>query len=262
MLCFVLQSALISILLLCSFRITSAGHPELQFIGFLACREMDVSYVLPLRCINMKSERSKGGTSHFFVPPAVAPDTWASHKQVFQQPGHFPAIHSSQDMKILWSQQQCPAGSWLSQVTALWLWNMDMAKLKTEGWFSFTPPGSRVICRHPKSNTKLYEVPVFLTEFQQKQSLTSDNKSNTQSTSNRASITRDLEIMLYIYWYSYFLFYTTLLCSVYFSSVRLFANPMDCSPPGSLVHGILQARILEWVAMPSSRGSSPPKDGT
>ena len=33
-------------------------------------------------------------------------------------------------------------------------------------------------------------------------------------------------------------------------------NPMDHSLPGSSVHGILQARILEWVAMPSSRGSS------
>ena len=33
-------------------------------------------------------------------------------------------------------------------------------------------------------------------------------------------------------------------------------DPMDCSPPGSSVHRILQARILEWVAMPSSRGSS------
>ena len=30
---------------------------------------------------------------------------------------------------------------------------------------------------------------------------------------------------------------------------------LDCSPPGSSLHGILQARILEWVAMPSSRGS-------
>ena len=39
-------------------------------------------------------------------------------------------------------------------------------------------------------------------------------------------------------------------------------NPRDCSPPGSSVHGILQARILEWVAMPSSRGSSQPRDGT
>ena len=37
-------------------------------------------------------------------------------------------------------------------------------------------------------------------------------------------------------------------------------NPKACSPPGSPVHGILQARILEWVAMPSSRGSSQPKD--
>ena len=35
-------------------------------------------------------------------------------------------------------------------------------------------------------------------------------------------------------------------------------DPMDCSPPGSSGHGILQQRILEWVAMPSSRGSSEP----
>ena len=35
---------------------------------------------------------------------------------------------------------------------------------------------------------------------------------------------------------------------------------MDHSPPGSSVHGILQARRLEWVAMPSSRGSSQPRD--
>ena len=38
---------------------------------------------------------------------------------------------------------------------------------------------------------------------------------------------------------------------------KLFCNPLDCSPPGSSVHGILQARILEWVAMPSYRGSEP-----
>ena len=36
-------------------------------------------------------------------------------------------------------------------------------------------------------------------------------------------------------------------------------DPMDCSPPGSSVHGILQERILEWVAMPSSRRSSQPR---
>ena len=37
-------------------------------------------------------------------------------------------------------------------------------------------------------------------------------------------------------------------------------DPIDWSLPGSFVHGILQARILEWVAIPSSRGSSPPRD--
>ena len=37
-------------------------------------------------------------------------------------------------------------------------------------------------------------------------------------------------------------------------------NPMDCRPPGSSVHRILQARILGCMAMPSSRGSSRPRD--
>ena len=37
-------------------------------------------------------------------------------------------------------------------------------------------------------------------------------------------------------------------------------DPVDCSPAGSSVHGILQARILEWVAMPFSRRSSQPRD--
>ena len=37
-------------------------------------------------------------------------------------------------------------------------------------------------------------------------------------------------------------------------------NPMDCSPPGSSVHGMLQARILEWVAISYSRGSYQPRD--
>ena len=37
-------------------------------------------------------------------------------------------------------------------------------------------------------------------------------------------------------------------------------DPMDCSPPDSSVHRILQARIMEWVAITSFRGSSQPKD--
>ena len=39
-------------------------------------------------------------------------------------------------------------------------------------------------------------------------------------------------------------------------------DPMDCNLPGSSVHGILQARKPEWVAMPSSRESSQPRDQT
>ena len=39
-------------------------------------------------------------------------------------------------------------------------------------------------------------------------------------------------------------------------------DPKDCGPPSSSVHGILQARILESVAIPFSKGSSQPKDQT
>ena len=39
-------------------------------------------------------------------------------------------------------------------------------------------------------------------------------------------------------------------------------NSMDCSPQGSSVHGILQARIMEWIAILFSRGSSRPRDQT
>ena len=42
----------------------------------------------------------------------------------------------------------------------------------------------------------------------------------------------------------------------------ILCDPMDCSPPGSSVHGISQARILEWVAIPFYRGSSQPRDWT
>ena len=41
-----------------------------------------------------------------------------------------------------------------------------------------------------------------------------------------------------------------------------FCDPIDCSLPGSSVQGISQARILEWVVIYSSRGSSPSRDGT
>ena len=52
-------------------------------------------------------------------------------------------------------------------------------------------------------------------------------------------------------------------CAVSLQLCPTLCDPMDCSPPGSLVYGILEARILEWVAtMPFSRGSSHPRDLT
>ena len=46
------------------------------------------------------------------------------------------------------------------------------------------------------------------------------------------------------------------------SHVQFFATPLTVAPPGSSVHGISQARLLEWVAISYSRGSSQPRDQT
>ena len=52
------------------------------------------------------------------------------------------------------------------------------------------------------------------------------------------------------------------MCVLVAQSCLSLCDPMDCSPTGFSVHGILQARILEWVAIPFSRGSSWPRDQT
>ena len=66
-------------------------------------------------------------------------------------------------------------------------------------------------------------------------------------------------LLLYMYINVFF----SIICafSVAWSCPTL-CDPMDCSPQGSSVHGILLARILEWVAMSSSRGPSPSRDWT
>ena len=63
-------------------------------------------------------------------------------------------------------------------------------------------------------------------------------------------------------------------CNYYVSLIRLkvksevaqlcptLCDPMDCSPPGSSIHGIFQERVLEWGAISFSRGSSQPRDWT
>ena len=64
--------------------------------------------------------------------------------------------------------------------------------------------------------------------------------------------------------YSPFLVIFLLVCvwAKVLQSYLTLCDPMDCGLPGSSVMGTLQARILEWVVMPSSRGSSQPRDQT
>ena len=54
----------------------------------------------------------------------------------------------------------------------------------------------------------------------------------------------------------------TCMCAKSFQACLILCNLVDCGPPVSSVHGILQARILEWGAVPSSRGSLQPRDQT
>ena len=53
------------------------------------------------------------------------------------------------------------------------------------------------------------------------------------------------------------LYYTVCMHAKLFQSCPTLCDPMDCSPPGSSDHELLQARMLEWVAMPSSNTVAP-----
>ena len=56
--------------------------------------------------------------------------------------------------------------------------------------------------------------------------------------------------------------YLSICCCLVSQSCPILCHPMDCSLPGSSIHGISQARTLEWVAISFSRGSSWPRDRT
>ena len=57
-------------------------------------------------------------------------------------------------------------------------------------------------------------------------------------------------------------FWTHYACVLVSQSCLTLCDPMDCSPPGSSDHGILQVRTLEWIVIPFSRGSFQPRDQT
>ena len=85
-----------------------------------------------------------------------------------------------------------------------------------------------------------------------------DKKSGSLS---QKELCRDLKHVYDLYWL-YFCHAVTSVMSDSLQHLPHNPGPMDCSPPGSSVHGILQARILEWVAIPSSRESSWCRDWT
>ena len=65
-----------------------------------------------------------------------------------------------------------------------------------------------------------------------------------------------------LYLFNSFIHSVNLAPAQFLQSCSTLCDLVDCSLPGSSVHGILQARILEWIAMPSSRRSSRPRDRT
>ena len=72
----------------------------------------------------------------------------------------------------------------------------------------------------------------------------------------------NLYIYIYIACIYYIYTYSMHMNAKSLQSYPTLRDPMDCSQPSSSVHRIHQARILEWMALPSSRGSSRPKDRT
>ena len=64
------------------------------------------------------------------------------------------------------------------------------------------------------------------------------------------------------HWATRYMCVCVCVCVLVTQSCPTLCDPVDCSPSGASVHGILQAVILEWVAIPFSRGSSQPRDMT
>ena len=71
-----------------------------------------------------------------------------------------------------------------------------------------------------------------------------------------------LKIEFSVFYPNFLLFPYSLSCQKKWKSCSTLCDPMDCGLPGTSLRGILQARILEWITIPSSRGSSQPRDPT
>ena len=108
--------------------------------------------------------------------------------------------------------------------------------------------------KHPKLKSCKVVIPnVFGTRDQ----FVEDKFSTDQRRSDGFGVIQFHYIYCTLYFYhNYILIYNEIIMCVCLTLL----DPMDCSEPGSPVHEISQARILEWIAVPSSRRSSRPRD--
>ena len=151
-------------------------------------------------------------------------------------------------------QASCPARSH----PGLFLW----AELTLFGWVIFSPQkGESFSWLGWDDTSPLGDLQPYFTSFDIVVYLSLANKGCLWSYWIRKQLcySRRRPLFLLVWWVVW------ASMTLHAKSLRLcltLGDPMDCSPPGSSVRGILQARILEWVAMPSSRGSSRPRDQT
>ena len=80
--------------------------------------------------------------------------------------------------------------------------------------------------------------------------------------SNKWDIFQMMTIQTVVYLYTIMVYYVRVLISKLLQSCLTLYDPVDCSLTGSSLYEVFQARMLEWVAMTSSRGSSQPRDQT
>ena len=143
------------------------------------------------------------------------------------------------------------SGGWSIGVSAsasvLPMNTQDWSPLGWTGWTSLQSKGLKNLLQHHSSKASILRCSAFFIV------LLSHPYMTTRKTIDLRRFLNQNQIMTIKSKYSE--------CPVAKSCPALW-DPMECNPPGSSVHGILQARILEWVAMLAYRSSSRPRDWT
>ena len=116
--------------------------------------------------------------------------------------------------------------------------------------------GQKLIRDYTKSSKSLA---IFFSQINIRNTLHSSEKISSERT-KIARRSYNMECWICFFRWQRYEYFTP--CYAKLNCFQLFCDPINCSPPGFSVHGISQEIILEWVAMPSSRGSSQPTDGT